>query len=233
VGRVGVLVLVVVVAAVAASVALAARSPKQLRAAMLAAASARHSVHYVSTTSAAGHAIRIVSDVGPGRGIQRITVTNGSQSGPATVLVVGGSAYIRGNAFTLHNFFPLTQAQATRYAGAWISIPPTSGAYATVATDATFASFLADLLPSKHLAVVRATVAGRKSVGLRGTVRQAGLKLIETVYAPASGKPLPFQEKAVASGVPGTSTVRMSRWNEPVHLTAPANAVPIATVLGH
>jgi hypothetical protein len=232
-GRVGVLVLVVAFAAVTTSVALAAQSPRQLRAAMLSAASARHSVHYVSTTSAAGHAIRIVSDVGPGRGIQRITVTNGSQSGPATVLVVGGSAYIRGNEFTLHNFFPLTQAQATRYAGVWISIPRSSGAYATVATDATFASFLADLVPGKHLAVVRATVAGRKSVGLRGTVRQAGLKLIETVYAPASGKPLPFQEKAIASGVPGASLVRMSRWNEAVHVTAPADAVPIATVLAH
>jgi hypothetical protein len=233
VGRVGVLVLVVAAAAVAASVALAARSPKQLRAAILATASARHSVHYVSTTSAAGHAIRIVSDVGRGRGVQRITVTSGSQSGPATVLVVGGSAYIKGNAFTLQNFFPFTQSQATRYAGKWISIPPTSGAYSSVATDTTFASFLADLVPGKHLAVVHATVAGRKSVGLRGTVRQANLTLVETVYAPASGKPLPFEEKAIAKGVPGSSVARMSRWNEAVHVTAPPNAVPIATVLGH
>ena len=225
--------LVVAVAAVATSVAFAARSPRQLRAAMLAAASARHSVHYVSTTSAGGDSIRMVADVGPARGIQRITVTKGTQSGPATVLVVGGPAYIRGNVFTLQNFFPFTQSQATRYAGDWISIPPSSGAYATVATDATFASFLADLLPGKHLAVVRATVAGRKAVGLRGTARQGRLTVIETIYAPASGKPLPFAEKAVAAGVPGGSLVRMNHWNEPVHLAAPANAVPIATVLGH
>ena len=175
----------------------------------------------------------MVSDAGPARGIQRITVTKGTQSGPATVLVVGGSAYIRGNVFTLQNYFPFTQAQATRYAGAWISVPPTSGAYATVATDATFASFLADLLPRQHLAVVRATVAGKRSVGLRGTARQGRLRLIETVYAPASGKPLPFAEKAFASGVPGVGLVRMGHWNEPVHLNAPAHAVPIATVLGH
>jgi hypothetical protein len=234
VGRIGVLVLVVAVAVVTAAVALAAnRSPKQLRAAMLKAASARHSVHYVSTSSAAGHFIRIVADVGPGRGIQRLTVKSGGHSGPATVRIVGGSGYIRGNAFTLHNYFPFTQAQAKRYAGEWISIPSTSGAYAPVAADATFASFVGDLLPSRHLRVVRATIAGKRSVGLRGTVRQAGLELTETVYAPARGTPLPFQEKAVAARVRGTSVARMSRWNEPVHVAAPANAVPISTVVGH
>ena len=193
--------LVVAAAVVTAAVALAStRSPKQLRAAMLGAASARHSVHYVSTSSAAGHFIRIVSDVGPGRGIQRITVKSGGHSGPATVRIVGGSGYIRGNAFTLHNYFPFTQAQATRYAGEWISIPSSSGAYTVVAADATFASFV---------------------------------ELTETVYAPARGTPLPFEEKAVAARVRGTSVARLSRWNEPVHVAAPANAVPISTVVGH
>lgn len=231
-GRIGALVLVIAAAAVAAAAARAAQSPRQLRAAMLKAASARHSVHYVSTSSAPGHAIRIVSDVGRGRGIQRIRVTSQGQSGPATVLVVGRSAYIRGNAFTLHDYFPLTQAQAARYAGTWISIPSTSGAFAAVAADATFASFLSDLLPRKHLAVVRARIAGRKAVGVRGTVRQGKLELVETVYAPARGKPLPFEEKAVAVGGPGRSRTRMSRWNEPVHVAAPAHAVPISTVVG-
>jgi hypothetical protein len=225
-------VFLVAAAAVTAAAALAAPSPKQLRAAMLKAASARHSVHYVSTSSIPGHSIKMVADVGPGRGIQRITVTSQGQSGPATVLIVGRSAYIQGNAFTLHDYFPFTQAQATRYAGKWISIPSTSGAYSAVAADATFASFLSDLLPSKHLAVVRATIAGRKSVGLRGTVRQGSVTIAETVYAPVGGKPLPLEEKQVTPGHPGTGLTRMSRWNEPVHLTAPADAVPITTVVG-
>ena len=231
-GRAGALVVVVALAAVAVGVALAARSPQQWRTAMLHAAAAKHSVHYVSSSSTPKAAIRIVSDVGRGRGIQRITVTKHSQTGPATVLVVGGSAYIRGNAFTLHDYFPFTQAQAGRYAGKWISIPQTSGAYSAVAADATLASFLEDLLPTKHLTLVRATIAGRKSVGVRGRVRQADIELVETVYAPVSGTPLPSQVKAVVAGHPGTSATRMSRWNEPVRLTAPARPVPISTVLG-
>jgi hypothetical protein len=232
VGRVGALVLFAAAAAVTAGVALAARSPQQWRAAMLAAASARHSVHYVSTSATPGLRLRIVADVGRGRGIQRITVTKHGHTGPATVLIARRSAYIRGNAFTLHDYFPLTQAQARKYAGQWISIPPSSGAYSAVAADATFASFLSDLLPSKNLALVRATIAGKKSVGLKGTVRQANITLVETVFAPATGTPLPFEVKAVPAGHPGTSLVRMSRWNEPVRLSAPAHAVPIATVLG-
>ena len=219
-------------AAVAASVALAARSPQQWRAAMLAAASARHSVHYVSTSSASGHSIRMVADVGKGRGIQRITFTSHGHSGPAAILIAGRTAYIKGNVFTMRNFFGFPQAKAKQYSGKWISIPSTSSGYSAIAADATFASFLADLLPAKHLTLVRATIAGKKSVGVRGTARQGGVKLMATVYAPARGTPLPFEVKAAPAGGSGTSLARMSRWNEPVRVTAPANAVPISTVVG-
>ena len=199
---------------------------------MLRAASARHSVHYVSTSSASGHAIRMVSDVGRGRGIQRITFTSNGHSGPATVLVAGRMAYVRGNAFTLQGFFGFTQAQAARYAGKWISVPSSNPAYSDLTADATFASFLADLLPKKHLTLAGTMIAGRKAVGVRGTVRQGGLTLVETVYAPARGTRLPIEAKAAPVGHPGTSLSRMSRWNEPVHVAAPARAVPISTVVG-
>jgi hypothetical protein len=233
VGRVGVLVLVVAAAAVAAAVAFAAPSPQQWRAAMLAAVSARHSVHYVTTSSVGGRTFRMVADVGRGRGIQRIAVTSDGHSGPATILIAGRTAYIKGNAFTMHNFFAFTQAQAGKYAGKWISIPSTNSGYPEIAADATFASFSSDLVPAKGLSLVRATIGGKKAVGVRGTAQQGGVKLVETVYAPATGVPLPFEQKAVPVGAPGTAVTRMSRWNEAVHVTAPAHAVPVATVVGH
>ena len=86
--------------------------------------------------------------------------------------------------------------------------------------------------PNPNAAQDRATVAGRKALGVRGVVDQRGLKLTETVYAPAAGTPLPFDEKAVAARIRATSVARMSRWNEPVHVAAPAHSVPISTVLG-
>lgn len=231
-GRIGFFGLVLAAGCVMATVALAAQSPAQLRAAMLRAASARHSVHYVSTSSASGHAIRMVSDVGRGRGIQRITFTSHGRSGPATVLVARRTAYIRGNAFTLQSFFGFTKAQADRYAGTWISVPSVHPAYSDLTADATFASFLADLLPKKHLKLAKATIAGKRAVGVRGTIRQGSVTLVETVFAPARGTPLPIEAKAAPSGESGKSLTRMSRWNEPVRLSAPAHATPIATVLG-
>jgi hypothetical protein len=233
VGRVGVLALVVAAALVAAAVTFAAQSPQQWRAAMLRAASARHSVHYVSSSSEPGRTIHLVSDVGPGRGIQQISLTKSGKSGRARVLVVDRSAYIRGDAFMLHVYFGFTQAQASRYRNTWISSAHGDPGYGAFSADATFASFLHYLLPQRDLRLVTSTVAGRKVVGVRGKARQGSLRLVETVYAPARGTPLPFDEKAVVVGHPGTSMTRIGRWNEPVHVTAPPHAVPIVTVLAH
>jgi hypothetical protein len=226
-------VLVGAVAAAVTAVALAARSPQQWRTAMLHAAASRHSVHYVAASSEPGRTIRLVSDVGPGRGIQQIALVKGGKSGRATVLIVHRAAYIRGDSFMLHTYFGFTQEQASHYADRWISSAHGDPGYAAFSADATFASFLSLLLPHRNLRLVTSTVAGKKAVGVRGTVRQQGLELVETVYAPARGTPLPFIEKALPVGHPGTSTARMSRWNEPVHVTAPAHAIPIATVLAH
>ena len=77
--RIGVLVLVAATAAFAASAArYGTVAQTQVRASMLAAASAKHSVHYVSTSSAKGHFIKIVGDVGP-----KAKASSGSQSRPA------------------------------------------------------------------------------------------------------------------------------------------------------
>jgi len=56
---------------------------------MHAAASAKRSVHYMSSSSEPGVALRIVADVGPGRGIQRITVTKAGRTGKKCVGVKG------------------------------------------------------------------------------------------------------------------------------------------------
>ncbi len=76
------------------------------------------------------------------------------------MLVVGGTAYIHGNAFALQNFFRFTAAQASQYAGKWIAIPATSGAYGDVAADVTFASFLSDLRAGAWGSCVRRSPAG-------------------------------------------------------------------------
>jgi hypothetical protein len=65
----------------AAASAPASTSPSQLLASALAAARAQTSVHYVTTQTSRGRAVRIVGDAARDRGIQRITYRNGARVG--------------------------------------------------------------------------------------------------------------------------------------------------------
>lgn len=222
------------VLAVAATVAAAATagggSAQTLSSAIQSAVDAKHSVHYVSKNEGGGRSVLIVADVGHGIGVQRVVFVAG-KAGSGTILVVHRTAYIRGDVLTMEGYFGFKKAQATKYAGKWISIPHADKLFSPTVADATFSSFASDLLPNRKLSVVHSTVGGTKVQGVRGIAKQDGVSFTETVYAPESGRPLPVEEKA-SSKVPvaETSRVTMSNWNEELHVKAPAHAVPIATV---
>ena len=229
--RLGAFLFALALAATVAAVALAAQTPRQLRTSIFAAARARHSVHYVVLTIAAFRT-RIVGDASGDRGSQVITIVQGPNVGHLTVRVVPHTAYLRGDAFTLHAYLGFTTSQATRYHGSWISIPSTHPAYASIAEDATFGSFLSDLYPKgTGLIGVRGILDGDKVVGVRVSRLRGGLHVVSTLYTHAHGTPLPFKELEFAPGRGYSSWNTISRWNEPVHVQAPAHAVPIVTVL--
>ena len=217
--------LVVAAAGVAAALSGAAQSPKALRASILSAARAKHSVRYTTTGGRGQVRERMVADVAAGRGIQRIAFTKSGRTGHVTVEVVNKTAYIRGDAFTLHNYMEFTTSQASRYAGHWIALLHTSRAYATVAAAVTFSSFLAELQPKgKALRIVSGTVGGKTAVGVRSSFDQHGLRLVSTLFARPGADRLPVEEKDVVPGKNASSVVTMSRWNERVRVKAPARA---------
>jgi hypothetical protein len=229
--RLAALALVLAAAAGSAAAALAGASPQARRAAILGAVDAKHSVHYVSRNQGGGRTVILDSDVGPGIGVQRVVFLAGNAAGSGTILIVHRTAYLRGDAFAMREF-GFKKAQASRYAGQWISIPHSDRLYAPTAADATFASFAGDLLPNKNLESVTATVGGKKVQGVRGTAQQDGITFVETVYAPISGRPLPVEEIAASKPAGETNRVTISNWNEALHVKAPAHAVPISTVRG-
>lgn len=221
----GAFLLVLAAAAGAAVQAGAAQSPKALRAAILAAARTKRSVHYTTTGGRGNVRERMVADVAAGRGIQRIAFTKAGRTGHVTVEVVNRNAYIRGDAFTLHDYMGFADAQAARYAGRWIALSHTSRGYATVAAAVTFSSFLAELQPKgKAVRIVSGTAGGKKVVGVRSSTDQHGVRLVTTLFARPGAVPLPAEEKEVVPGKNASSVAAMSRWNEPVHVTAPAHA---------
>lgn len=207
----------------------AAVTPAVLLSSSLAAARAQASVHYVSTASFATLRVSQVGDAGASGGSQRITYRNGTRVGRVTVLVVTNTAYIRGDALTLAGYMGLPAPSAAKYQGRWIAIPHGDSAFATVAAGATFPSLLSELkLLPPLVRVAGTTIGGVRVVGVRGRSASAAAGATTTLYVRSSGSPLPVREVAAQGTTRGIIT--LSRWKEPVHVTAPAGAVPIATV---
>jgi hypothetical protein len=215
----------------AAAIALAAQSPTSLRNAIFVAARTKSSVHYVTTTSSGSVHVHMVCDVSGDRGIQRITFSRGGETGNVTVLVENRTAYVRGDAFTLHGYMLFSSSQASHYAGRWISIPHSASGYPTVAAGVTIPSLLAAIYPKGSPIRVSGAIGGREVVGVRVRGRQTGLHFTETLWASARGRPLPIEESDTASNK-SRQTVVFSRWNEPVRVVAPAHATPISKVTG-
>jgi hypothetical protein len=226
--RVAALVVVVAAAAVSAGVATAAQSPQALRASIFAAAGAQSSVHYVTATTGNGNVI-IVADAGRTRGIQRIRYANARRTGHATIIVANRTAYLHGDAFTLHGFLGLPTKQAARYAGVWIRVPHQSRLYGSIADAVTLPSFLAEIYPKTNLVRQTRTAKGVRLVGVQGSTRHRGIPFVEAVFARKDGKPLPVVEVEATQSASFKSTTAMGRWGEKLHIGIPRHAEPIVS----
>src|SRR5260370_42159678 len=171
-------------------------------------------------------------DSGADAGRQVWTI-DGNEHG--TVLVVGGGGYLKGNAAGLTGFFGFPTGLATRLVGRWISFHPGDSAggtnYQAVTSAVTLASVADELRLTGPLTLTAPTVAaGQPVVGVHGRVpghdNPPGSTL--TLYVASKGHLLPvtFQTKAAV----GQATYRFSRWGEALHLTAPPNSIPAASL---
>jgi major membrane immunogen (membrane-anchored lipoprotein) len=204
-------------------------SPKAELAAMKKAAHSQKSVHYVSVNSSSGHRVQTVTDAGAKEGELQATVTQTGQTGQATVIFTGGTAYMRGDAFAMRVYFGFPEATATKYAGKWIAVPSTSPAIDTIASGVTLPSFLTSLFqPMGNLSLV----TKGSVIEVTGVIHeQSGVRAVTAIAAPASGQPLPVKQDVKISGAhAGSGTVTMSNWGEPVHVSAPKGAVPLANL---
>ena len=215
---------IVAAAAVLAAVALAAQSPKALRDSMFAAAGAQRSVHYVSY-SRTRDKVAIVGDAGRTSGIQHIRYAYGHRSGHAKIIVAKNTAYVHGDAFTLHGFLEFPKKQAARYANVWVRVPQQSHLFASLAEAVTLPSLLAQIYPKRNVERVTRKANGPQLVGVRGTTRHHGIPFVEAVYAVAGGKPLPIAELEIAPTAGFRASTAMGRWNEPLHIGIPRHAV--------
>lgn len=226
------LTLLMLLAAMGAAVASAAESPSALRARIIAAAKAQSSVHWEQKGIFGRSLVSYVTDSGTTEGIQQATFKIGKATAHLTIEVIDKADYAKGNAAGLELVVGLTKAQATKYAGQWISITSDDKAYAPTSQAVTLPSLVPTLSPRGHLAQAAAKLHGQKVVAVRGTFGKGKKKTVEVLVAPATGKPLPLEFDVATPGMQSLVHTTFSKWNEAVSVTAPASSTPIATVRG-
>jgi hypothetical protein len=220
----------IVVAACVVSGAAGADSPGALVTSAVAAMRAQHSYHYVATqlgTSSSPAQVTIVGDATRTTGIQRIHYAEGSRAGNVTVLVVSNTAYIRGDAFTLTNYMGFPTPSAAQFAGKWLELPHSVAGFAEVAADVRLDnSALEELkMPAPVHLVGNSVVRGQHVIGVRGTLHHSNQTALETLYVRSSDH-LPVEQRFTQGGKSIGGAV-YSNWGEPVHVSAPTQAITL------
>ncbi|HEY4347239.1 MAG TPA: hypothetical protein VGM80_06575 [Gaiellaceae bacterium] len=195
-------------------------SPQSRYAAALVAARGERTVHYVGLVDDGTIRITFVGDVAVTEGIQHIHFVTGRGSGLLTTIVSSHRAWIRGDAFALAHFLDFTSAAAAKDAGRWIAVPPAD--YASTAAAVTLGSVIDELqLKGAVMPVSAQRIAGVPAFGVKGGSSIPGVRRA-TLYARASGPPLPIEQVGTGGG---EAKITLSRWNEQVHVSPPAHAI--------
>jgi hypothetical protein len=221
-------------AASTTGITLVGKSASQVVSIAMAAATAKGSVHLVSTDTGAGAPGGSTYDVARNEGKQTVS---GGTTGTASLVLISGVAYVQGDAAFLQNTFGFPANAASTYAGMWISFQSTDTGYQQIVDGDTLASALADSTPSGAVALKGTSVIDHKTVlavsgGLPPNVSGAGVTGSVVLYVSTTAPFLPVElvEQGTVSGQSGTTTVVFSTWGEDVLVLAPTNATPISAL---
>ena len=194
---------------------LAARTPAEIVAATRLAADNAHSVHVSGAIVSAGSPITLDMDLLAGKGGRGHLSENGVNF---ELIQTGGSIYIKGTpAFYAH----VGGAAAARlFRGRWLKVPATRGNFASLASLVDLRQ-LVDTTLAGHGALVKGpttNVAGQRALTVTDTSTGG------TLHIAANGTTYPIE---VTKAGAGGGKIVFDRWNEPVSLAAPQNAIDL------
>ena len=162
--------------------------------------------------------------------------TTGSVS--TSNILVGGLDYFSTNTPGVLTISGISEAEAGKLAGEWISMPPgdSYGSYLsyaegihgmTLASQADALRLTGPLKRTGSMAVQGVAVYGVS--GGATSYFSITKSSTETVYIAASGTPLPVSVSA-NSGNGIVTTCNFSNWGEPMDLTAPPHPLPLTSI---
>jgi hypothetical protein len=196
---------------------------KAIVAAALRAARHEGSAHVRLESSALGGFVQ-EDEAGSGVGTQDIRASSLRMN----VRVVGTTAYVKVTHTGGEFFMGMAGVSPSRYLDRWIIYRPGDRDYKQVASGGTMASMLSYMKPKGKLSKAATSIIdGRPVIGVWGGY----LGTRGCLYISAVGKPLPV--RLTVTTVEGSDvTITFGRWGEKVKVAAPANAIPVATLLG-
>jgi hypothetical protein len=194
---------------------LASKSPAQIVAAAKAAADGAATVHIAGRIVSEGKPLTIDMRLVKGKGGRgRITLEGVS----IDLVRVGGAVYINGSQAFYQHIAGATAARLLQ--GKWVKAPENSGNFASLASLTDLAKLI-DTTLSSHGKLARdgtKTIEGQRVIALTDVSRGG------TLYVAVTGNAFPIE--VVKDGGSGGKII-FDRWNKPVTLTAPANAINI------
>ena len=192
---------------------IAAKSPDQILAAAKTAADGAATVHVVGSIVSEKKPISLNMELVAGKGAKGHLSVDGLG---IDVIQVEKAFYLKGSAAFYKQIGGDAAAQLLQ--GKWLKAPTTSGEFAQLA-ELTNLGKLLDSTLEAHGTLTHAgsaTIGGQPAVGITDSARQG------TLFVAATGTPYPLQIRKSGSGA---GQVTFDRWNEPVTLTAPTNAI--------
>jgi len=180
------------------------------------AASEAKSVHISGSIVSEGKPITLDMELLAGKGGKGKI---GQEGFTIDLIQTEGSVYINGSAAFYKHVGGAAAAQLLQ--GRWLKAPANSGELASLAS-LTNLSKLIDSALASHGTLSKGsttTINGQKAIALNDTTKGG------TLYVATTGKAYPLQ---ISKSGKESGKVTLDRWDQPVTLTAPSNAIDIS-----
>ena len=185
-------------------------------------------VHEVDLTTGKGQSLSMVNDIGSSEGRQVIV----ADGGHATVIVLDGKAYIRGDVKAIASYFELPSSDPAQLAGKWISLVPSDPEYSAVSDAVTLRSDFNQIKLEGPFSKASVSLGGQDVTAIHGYVpgpsSNSRVRAVLDITAEGTILPVAFQ----ASDGQLTESLRWSKWGDAVSLVAPQDPKPVSQLGG-
>ncbi len=192
------------------------------------------SVHYASSSIQSKVTLLESGDAGPASGTQTVLTGKGAPTDNATIDVIGGITYVKGNVGGLENLAGMSAAQAAVAAGQWIEFATDNTAFSQVVAGVRSQDLAKELALEGPLSLGSPrTIDGSAVDAIEGTQSIGSKTTLHVVlYVRAQGTHVPVEEDSLnAKGKPTSSEhITYSKWGEIVRPEAPQATISIGRI---